>query len=162
MLGQAVKPIRILVLCTHNSARSQMAEGWLRHLAAERGVPLEVHSAGIEKTQVKAEAIQVMAELGIDISTHRSKTLVEVPHAWNFDIVVTVCDAAAEACPTYPAHTHRLHISFPDPTGQPLDRWREVRDALGKLAEAVIGNLAQNRLPDNEELQQIVVLREGR
>lgn len=74
--------MRILVLCTHNSARSQMAEGWLRHHAREAGLDAEVHSAGTEATRVKPEAIEAMRELGIDISSHASKTLYDVPDPW--------------------------------------------------------------------------------
>lgn len=108
---------RVLILCTHNSARSQMAEGWVRHHADEAGLKIEVWSAGTEKTKVKAEATLVMLEVGIDLGGHRSKTLFELPDPWNFDIVLTVCDSANEACSAYPAQSTRLHVSFPDPSG---------------------------------------------
>jgi arsenate reductase (thioredoxin) len=103
---------RVLFLCTHNSARSQMAEGYLRSLGGDR---FDVESAGTEATAVNPFAIQAMAEEGIDISTHESKTLdrfVEQP----FDLVITVCDDAAEACPVFPNARERRHWSFPDPS----------------------------------------------
>lgn len=130
--------MRILTLCTHNSARSQMAEGWLRYYAAKVGLKAEIFSAGTEKTFVKPDAISVMAEVPIDLSNHSSKTLEDIPDAFNFDVVLTVCDAANETCPLYPAQTTRLHVSFPDPSGQDLDRWREVRDAIGVTCERLI------------------------
>jgi arsenate reductase (thioredoxin) len=122
-----------------------MAEGWFCFLAKERGLELEVYSAGTEKSKVKADAILVMNEVGIDLSAYTSKTLHEVPDPWNFDVVITVCDSANEICPAYPAKTTRLHRSFPDPSGQSLGRWREVRDALRVMAEKVVADLAQNR-----------------
>ncbi len=146
-------PLRLLVLCTHNSARSQMAEGWLRRHLAEAGVAAEVWSAGTEKTRVKPEAVRVMAEAGVDLAGHASKTLFELPDPWNFDLVLTVCDAAAEACPAYPARTRRLHVSFPDPSGRPLAEWRRVRDALGRMSRALAAALAAGRWPDEAELK---------
>ena len=129
---------RVLILCTHNSARSQMAEGWVRHYAQKLDADIEVSSAGTEQTQVKPEAVTVMQEVGIDLSGHSSKTLDMLPDPWAFDVVVTVCDSANEACPAYPVKTMRLHVSFPDPSGQSLNRWREVRDALGRLGEKLV------------------------
>src|SRR5438477_9127839 len=88
-------PTRVLFLCTHNSARSQMAEGWLRHLAGDR---FEAHSAGTEATHVRPQAIQVMAEAGVDISEHQSRTFeAYLGQPWN--AVITVCDQAREVCP---------------------------------------------------------------
>ncbi len=135
--------MRILVLCTHNSARSQMAEGWLKHWARTLGLAAEIHSAGTEKTHLKPEAVWVMAEVGIDLKGQFSKTLLEVPDPWNFDLVWTVCDAAREACPVYPAKTERRHAGFPDPSGKPLDAWRQVRDAIGEAARALVEELRQ-------------------
>ncbi len=129
------------MLCTHNSARSQMAEGWLRHHAQAAGLAAEVQSAGTEATRVKPEAIQVMQEVGIDISGHTSKTLRDLHDPWSFDVVLTVCDEANEACPAYPAETTRLHVSFPDPSGHDLGRWREVRDAIGATSRKLIESL---------------------
>lgn len=135
--------IRVLILCTHNSARSQMAEALTRHAAQRLGVNLEVHSAGTEATRVKDDATTVMAELDLDLSTHSSKTLWDVPDAQNFDYVVTVCDSAAEACPVYPGKTTRRHYPFVDPSGGSLDRWRAVRDQLQVQFDAFVQALAQ-------------------
>jgi arsenate reductase (thioredoxin) len=143
---------RILVLCTHNSARSQMAEGWIRHHASELGVPVDVHSAGTERTRVKPEAVTVMAEAGIDLSHHTSKRLDEVDDPWSFDIVLTVCDAANEACPVYPDATTRLHVAFPDPSGAPLGRWREVRDALASTSLALVRGIREGAVPSASDL----------
>ncbi|MFN4252585.1 arsenate reductase ArsC [Deinococcus sp.] len=136
---------RVLILCTHNSARSQMAEALTRDAARRLGVPLEVHSAGTEATRVKDDAITVMNELGLDLSAHTSKTLWDVPDAQNFDYVVTVCDSAAEACPVYPGQTTRRHYPFVDPSGGSLDRWRAVRDQLGVQFEAFVQALKDGR-----------------
>ena len=135
--------MRVLVLCTHNSARSQMAEAWLKHFARELGVDLEVHSAGTEKAFVKEEAKRVMAEVGLDLSGHFSKTLFEVPDPWDFGLVLTVCDQSKEACPAYPARTEK-----------PLEEWRKVRDALGRMARFLVEALKEGRLPSDEELRQ--------
>ena len=144
--------MRVLVLCTHNSARSQMAEGWLRHHAARRGRTIEVHSAGTEATRVKPEAVAVMDEIGVDLRGHASKTLFDLPDPWRFDLVWTVCDAAAEACPAYPAATARLHASFPDPSGHDLERWRAVRDAIGAASERLVAVVAEGRVPTEADL----------
>jgi arsenate reductase (thioredoxin) len=130
-----------------------MAEGWLRYLVTQRNLEVEVFSAGTEKTSVKPDAVTTMQEVGIDISSHSSKTLYDVPDPRNFDVVVTVCDSANETCPAYPAKTTRLHVSFPDPSGGPLERWREVRDAIGEMADKLVKALEQNRIPSDEELQ---------
>jgi arsenate reductase (thioredoxin) len=125
-------PMRVLFLCTHNSARSQMAEGLLRHLGDRQ---FEVFSAGTEKTHVRPLAIRVMAEIGIDISQQESKTLDRFL-GQPFDAVVTVCNDANEACPTFYGAKKRLHWSFPDPskaTGteeEQLAIYRDVRDAI--------------------------------
>jgi arsenate reductase len=123
---------RVLFLCTHNSARSQMAEGLLRSLGGDR---FEAQSAGTQATRVRPLAIQAMAEVGIDISTQASKTL--DPYVdQRFDHVITVCDDANESCPIFPNTLHRLHWSLPDPskaTGSQTEQlavYRKVRDAL--------------------------------
>ncbi|MGY2895993.1 arsenate reductase ArsC [Deinococcus sp. UYEF24] len=140
---------RVLIFCTHNSARSQMAEGLTRKAAQDLGLDLDVFSAGTEATSVKPNAIAVMAELGIDLSQNTSKTLFDVPDPWNFDYVVTVCDSAAEACPTYPAKTTMRHYPFVDPSGGSLDRWREVRDQLGVQFTTFVQALKDGRpVPD--------------
>ena len=136
---------RVLILCTHNSARSQMAEGLVRKAASEAGLDIEVYSAGTEASSVKPNAIAVMAELGIDLSAASSKTLFDVPDPWNFEYVVTVCDSAAEACPTYPAKTTMRHYPFVDPSGGSLDRWRAVRDQLGVQFTAFVQALKEGQ-----------------
>jgi arsenate reductase len=123
---------RVLILCTGNSARSQMAEGLLRHDAGDR---FEVSSAGTRPSHVRPEAIAVMKELGIDISDHRSKSVDEFA-GQTFDYVLTVCDTAKESCPVFPGHTNRLHESFEDPAAAGgseqarLSAFRRVRDQL--------------------------------
>lgn len=122
---------RVLFLCTHNSARSQMAEGLLRHLGADR---FEVMSAGTEATRVRALAVRAMEEIGIDISRHESKT-VERYLAQPFDLVVTVC-GEAESCPIPPAAKRVLHWPFPDPSrSDRIETYREVRDELRRRIE---------------------------
>ena len=122
---------RVLILCTGNSARSQMAEGLLRH---DAGDWFEVESAGTKPTRVRDEAIQVMREIGIDISGHRSKSVDEFT-GQQFDYVLTVCDNAKELCPIFSATTKTVHRSFEDPTS--LDDFRRVRDELRRyLAES--------------------------
>ncbi len=135
-----------------------MAEGWLRYFATKKNLDVEVFSAGTAKTKVKTDAMTVMQEVGIDISLHTSKTLYEVPDPWNFDVVITVCDSANETCPAYPAKTTRLHVSFPDPSGQSLECWREVRDALKVMTEKVIVAIGQNRIPSEEDLKAKQIL----
>ncbi len=103
--------IRVLILCTGNSARSQMAEGILRHDSGDR---FEVYSAGTKASFVRPEAIQAMSEIGIDISAHRSKSVDEFI-GQEFDYVITVCDHAKESCPVFPGKTRRIHQSFEDP-----------------------------------------------
>jgi arsenate reductase len=149
-------PLRLLVLCTHNSARSQMAEGWLKHYAKAHGLEAEVWSAGTEKTFVKPDAITVMREVGLELNGHYSKTITELPDPWEFDLVLTVCDSAKEACPLYPAKTVRLHVGFPDPSGQGLDAWREVRDAIGRMSRALVQSLAQQGAADEAALRRAV------
>ena len=123
---------RVLFLCTHNSARSQMAEGFLRSLAGER---FEVASAGTEATRVHPLAIRAMAAVGIDLSGHTSKVVDEfVEQSW--DYVITVCDAANEACPVFPKKSSRLHWSFEDPSqaigsaDERFEVFRRVRDQI--------------------------------
>jgi len=123
---------RVLILCTGNSARSQMAEGLLKHMAGSR---FEVHSAGTKPGSVRPEAIAVMKEIGIDISANRSKHVDEFA-GQAFDYVLTVCDNAARNCPIYPGSTKRLHFGFEDPATaqgseeQRLAAFRRVRDQI--------------------------------
>jgi arsenate reductase len=123
---------RVLFLCTHNSARSQMAEGLLREMAGDQ---FEAFSAGTEATRVHPLAIAAMRDIGVDISSQRSKTLGELA-GQHFDYVITVCDRANETCPLFPNGTHRIHWSFDDPsraTGTDEERlaaFRSVREGI--------------------------------
>ena len=125
---------RVLFLCTHNSARSQMAEGLLRHLGGDR---FEAYSAGTEATHVRPLAIEAMRELGVDIAGQESKTLDRYLDE-TFDALITVCDQAAEACPVFPGAKRRLHWSFPDPSRATGTRdeqfavYRQVRDDIAR------------------------------
>ena len=127
--------MRVLILCTGNSARSQMAEGLLRH---DGGAAIEVFSAGTKPSHVRPEAIAAMKEIGIDISGHRSKSVDEFAKR-AFDYVITVCDNARESCPVFPAATKRIHWSLDDPAAvqgsevQRLAEFRRVRDQLRLL-----------------------------
>jgi arsenate reductase len=102
---------RVLILCTGNSARSQMAEGLLRH---DGGDKFEVESAGVNPTRIRPEAVEAMREIGIDISGHRVKSADEFV-GQEFDYIITVCDNARETCPVFPGNAERLHHSFEDP-----------------------------------------------
>jgi arsenate reductase (thioredoxin) len=137
-----MKKTKVLFLCTHNSARSQMAEGLLRHLAGDR---FEVMSAGTEATHVRPLAVRAMDEVGIDISGQESKALdryVGEPFAY----VITVCEEANEACPFFPGAAERLHWSVPDPAAaqgteeERLEVFRSVRDLLRDYIEGELVN----------------------
>jgi arsenate reductase len=123
---------RVLILCTGNSARSQMAEGLLRHDAGNR---FEVESAGTKPGRVRPEAIAAMKELGIDISGHRSKHVDEF-QGQSFDYVLTVCDNAKESCPVFPGYARRIHKTFEDPAAfqgpeeERLALFRRVRNQI--------------------------------
>lgn len=127
-----MKKQRVLILCTGNSARSQMAEGLLRHDAGDR---FEVFSAGVKPSSVRPEAIAVMRELGIGLSGHRSKHVDEFA-GQKFDYVLTVCDNARESCPVFPTATLTIHQNFTDPavsSGPEAERlalFRAVRDQI--------------------------------
>jgi arsenate reductase (thioredoxin) len=132
---------RVLFLCTHNSARSQMAEGLLRHLAGDR---FEAFSAGTEATHVRPLAVRAMNEVGVDISGQESETLDRYLRE-PFDYVITVCDEANEACPFFPGASERLHWSFPDPSKaqgneeERLGLFRRVRDDIeGRIRRELI------------------------
>ncbi len=123
---------RILFICTHNSARSQMAEGMINSLYNDK---FEAYSAGTEVAFVKPMAIEVMKEIGIDISNHRSKHIREF-YGIEFDLVVTVCDNAQKICPVFPGAKKMIHKSFPDPSGvsgteeYKKEIFRKVRDQI--------------------------------
>jgi len=135
---------RVLILCTGNSCRSQMAERWIRHDLGDR---VEVHSAGTKPSFVHPRAIQVMAEAGVDLSGHTSKSVQDVK-ANPFDLVVTVCDSARDACPVLPGARKTVHRAFEDPAhagggDDALPAFRRVRDeiraALVPMVEAELG-----------------------
>jgi arsenate reductase (thioredoxin) len=135
---------KILILCTGNSARSQMAEGILRH---DGGENFEVFSAGTKASLVRSEAIQAMHEIGIDISNHRSKNVDEFI-GQDFDFVITVCDHANEICPVFPGKTERIHHSFEDPpppnVGSDEERmniFRKVRDDIREWMKEFSGTV---------------------
>jgi arsenate reductase len=123
---------RVLFLCVHNSARSQMAEGLLRSMGGDGVV---VRSAGLEAGQLRPEAVAVMAELGLDISGQRSKSVEDLA-GQRFDVVVTTCDESKEACPLFPGAFETFHWGLPDPAAvvgdeeTRLEAFREVRDEL--------------------------------
>ena len=131
---------RVLFLCVHNSARSQMAEGFLRALYGDR---FEAHSAGSDPKGVSPYAVKVMAEVGIDISSHRSKHVSEF-EGQEFDVAVTLCEEAERACPFFPAKK-QLHRAFPDPEAvegteeEKLAAFRRVRDEIRAWIEETFG-----------------------
>jgi|ERR1035437_405669 arsenate reductase len=125
---------RVLILCTGNSARSQMAEGLLRDIAGDR---FEVFSAGTRPAGLNPNAVTAMEEIGIDISRHRSKSVDEF-EGQEFDYVITVCDNAKESCPIFLGAGKHIHHDFEDPATQPLPAFRKVRDEMsGWLREFV-------------------------
>ncbi len=134
--------MKIMFLCTGNSCRSQMAEGWARKL---KGNVIEAYSAGIETHGLNPFAVKVMAESGVDISNHRSQHLDEFKNT-TFDWVITVCDAANESCPVFPGATKRMHASFDDPPRlargakteeEALEHYRRVRDQIKAFVETL-------------------------
>jgi arsenate reductase (thioredoxin) len=132
--GMESGAVRILVLCTHNSARSQMAEALIRSYGNGR---FKVESAGTEATRVNPFAVEAMREIGFDLSGARSKHLDEFIEQ-EFEYVITVCDSAAESCPVFPGRAERIHWSFPDPSAatgsddEKLAVFREVRDSIAE------------------------------
>lgn len=134
--------LKILFLCTGNSCRSQMAEGWARHL---KGDVIEAYSAGIETHGLNPYAVKVMAEAGVDISGHKSKLLTDL-NGIDFDYVVTVCGHAHETCPLFPAKAKVIHVGFDDPPKlakyltdeeEKLNCYRLVRDEIKKFIESL-------------------------
>lgn len=128
---------KILVLCTGNSCRSQIAEGYLRHFAGDKA---EVYSAGIETHGVNPKAIEIMKRDGIDISRHTSNNIDEYMDT-SFDYVITVCDNAKESCPYFPTNAVKFHYNFPDPAKakgteeEVMEQFREVREMIRKYAQ---------------------------
>ena len=142
--------MKILFLCTGNSCRSQMAEGWAHHLKSD---VIEAYSAGIETHGMNQYAVQVMAQAGVDISGHHSKHLDEVKHI-PFDWVITVCDSANESCPVFPGKVKRRHVSFDDPPKlakdatteeEGLEHYRRVRDEIRTFVETLPDSLQKER-----------------
>jgi arsenate reductase len=142
-----VDQTKVLFLCTGNSARSQMAEAFLRTYADDQ---FEVHSAGLEPRGINPYTIRVMDEVGIDLSGHRSKDVMEYLGRVHFGYVITVCDNAEENCPIFPFVTTRLHWSFEDPArfegpdAAKLRKFREVRD---RISERIKTWLAEQGIP---------------
>ncbi len=149
----AVQPspkLKVLFLCTGNACRSQMAEGWARHLKGDR---IEPYSAGIEPRGLDPRAVAVMAEAGVDISGHRCKHLDDVAGI-DFDYVVTVCDRAREACPMFPGRTTLVHVGFDDPPrlarraateNEALAPYRRVRDEIRRFVETLPQGLTPSK-----------------
>ena len=140
------KHLKVMFLCTGNSCRSQMAEGWARHL---KGDVIESYSSGIETHGLNPNAVKVMAEAGVDISGHRSKHVDELKDV-GFDYVVTVCDNAHESCPLFPGTTKVVHVGFQDPPRlardaktdeDKLDCYRRVRGEIKEFVEECPGVL---------------------
>lgn len=136
------KKLNVLFLCTGNSCRSQMAEGWARHL---KGGQIEPYSAGIEKHGLNPNAVRVMAEAGVDIGAHFSKTLDDLSDV-QFDYVVTVCGHAQETCPVFPAKARVVHVGFDDPPRlakaetdpeKALGHYRRVREEIRAFIETL-------------------------
>ena len=138
MLNEVMK--KILVLCTGNSCRSQLAEGYLRHFAQDKAL---IYSAGIETHGVNPRAVLTMAEDGIDISQHTSNHINEYRHM-DFDFVITVCDNAKENCPFFPSQAKKFHFNFPDPAKaegseeEILAAFRKVRNQIKAYCETFI------------------------
>ena len=139
--------MKVLFLCTGNSCRSQMAEGWARHLKSD---VIEPYSAGIEKHGLNPHAVKVMAEAGVDLARHYSKTLEDIGPV-HFDHVVTVCGHANEHCPIFPGKAKKVHVGFEDPPEltknmpdgeEKLAVYRRVRDQIRAFVETLPGVLA--------------------
>jgi len=145
-----MEKLKILYLCTGNSCRSQMAEGWTRHL---KGDLIEAYSAGVQPHGLDPRAVQVMAEVGIDISSQYSKDVSSLD-PMEFDYVITVCDRARESCPFFPAKTMAIHMGFDDPPRLASDsrteeeamaHYRRVRDEIKQFVERLPQVLAEER-----------------
>lgn len=123
---------KVLVLCTGNSCRSQIAEGYLKHFAGERA---EIYSAGVETHGVNPRAIATMKEDGIDISLHTSNNINEYSHV-DFDYIITVCDNAKERCPYFPSQAQKFHYNFPDPA-KAAGTEEEIKTAFTTVREMI-------------------------
>lgn len=139
--------LKVLFICTGNSCRSQMAEGWARHLKSDA---IEAYSAGVEAGPLDPNAVKVMAEAGVDISNQRPK-LLETLQGIDFDYVVTLCEAAQQTCPVFPGHLQVLHVAFDDPPElarsartieEALVHYRRVRNEIEAFIESMPQSLA--------------------
>jgi len=144
------RQMKILFLCTGNSCRSQMAEGWTRSLGRDA---VEPYSAGLLAKGLDPRAVKVMSEAGVDIASHRSKHVDELRDVV-FDVVVTVCDNAWESCPVFPGATRVVHVGFDDPPylakdaqseGEALDHYRRVRDEIRAFVETLPGSVIDEK-----------------
>lgn len=166
------RKINVLFLCTGNSCRSQMAEGWARAL---KGDVLDAYSAGIEPHGLNPRAVRVMAETGVDISGHRSKTIADL-HGVDFDVVITVCGHANERCPVFPDKTKVIHVGFDDPPAlaknakseeEALSHYRRVRDEIRRfienlrLEERGSLHLGKARVGNTQSAKDIALLAKG-
>jgi len=147
-MQQPRQKLKVLFLCTGNSCRSQMAEGWARHLKDD---VIEAYSAGIETHGLNPHAVQVMAEAGVDISNHRSRHIDDFKDV-ALDYVVTVCDHAHESCPVFPGKTKVVHVGFDDPPRlakeasspeEALDCYRRVRDQIKSYVQTLPDSLKE-------------------
>ena len=148
-MSNTEKRLKVLFLCTGNSCRSQMAEGWARHLKSDC---IEPYSAGTENHGLNPLAVKVMAEAGVDISAHRSKTLNDLD-SLEFDYVITVCSDADKNCPIFPGKTRKVHHGFDDPPRlaknarteeEALVHYRRVRDEIKAFVESLPESLVRN------------------
>jgi arsenate reductase (thioredoxin) len=147
-----VKKLRVLFLCTGNSCRSQMAEGWTRHLHSSK---IDAYSAGVEPQELSASAVKVMAEAGVDISKQRAKHIRDVGRV-NFDYVITVCDQARERCPFFAGGVKSIHMGFEDPPhlarnakteAETLKHYRRVRDEIKLFVQQLPEILEKGIIP---------------
>jgi arsenate reductase len=145
-----MEKLKILFLCTGNSCRSQMAEGWAKQLKPET---IDAYSAGVEPHGMNARAVRVMAEAGVDISRHYSKHVNDLKGV-PFDYVITVCDHANETCPLFPGKTKIVHVGFDDPPRlakdakteeEALGHYRRVRDEIRQFVERLEDHLSDRR-----------------
>jgi arsenate reductase len=159
-MPQAMQKMKILFLCTGNSCRSQMAEGWTRHLKGDR---IEVFSAGVDPKGIDPLAVQVMEEAGVNIGSQGSKHVDRVKHV-AFDYVVTVCDHASEKCPLFPGRTRVVHVGFDDPPElareikeeqERLVPYRRVRDEIKVFVETLPEGLVERSRQEDGNVETI-------
>jgi arsenate reductase (thioredoxin) len=149
----------VLILCSGNSCRSQIAEGWIRYYS---GNEANVFSAGIEAHGLNSNAVKVMADAMIDISKHRSKTIEDLPDI-EFDYIITVCDNAKENCPSFPGRGLRLHESFPDPAAfkgteeEIIKQFSDLRDKIEDFCFDFVNTYIRPLIPDDiDSLSRVI------